>query len=115
MEQSEIWSTFRLARRSETRVLAVSDNEISMEMTDYRGNHIRRDIRLEEDCLRITDRGEGLNIQSHLHGIHAFDFTCTAPVTRSDAMYAPEYGRMQTIYQVTAEDQGQIDWTIPLA
>ena len=115
VEQSEIWSTFRLARRSETRVLAVSDNEISMEMLDYRGNRIRRDIRLEEDCLRINDRAEGLNIQSHLHGLREFDFTCTAPVIRSAAMYAPEYGRMQTIYQVTAEGQGKIDWTIPLA
>ena len=114
VEQSEIWSTFRLARRSRTKILEVSENSISMEMTDYRGNRIRRDIRLEAECLRITDRADGLKIQSHLHGIHAFDFTCTAPVTRSDAMYAPEYGRMQKSHQVTAEGLDQIEWTIPL-
>lgn len=114
VEQSEIWSTFRLARRSKTRVLEVCENSISMEMTDYRGNRIYRDIRLEEDCLLITDRGEGLNLRSHLHGIHEFDFTCTAPVTRSDAMYAPEYGWMQKIHQVTAEDLNKIEWTIHL-
>ena len=114
VEQSEIWSTFRLARRSETKVLEGSEKSISMEMTDYRGNRIYRDIRLEEDCLLITDRGEGLKLQSHLHGITEFEFTCTAPVTRSHALYAPEYGRMQNIHQVTAEGQDKIEWTIPL-
>ena len=114
VEQSEIWSTFRLARRSKTKVLAVSDSEISMEMTDYRGNSIRREIRLEVESLHIIDRAEGLNLQSHLHGISEFEFTCTAPVTWSDAMYAPEYGQMRTIYQLTAEDHNAIEWTIPL-
>ena len=114
VEQSEIWSTFRLARRSRTKVLEVSENSISMEMTDYRGNSIRRDIRLEEACLHIIDRGEGLKLQSHLHGIEEFDFICTAPVIRSTAMYAPEYGRMQNIHQVTAEGLDKIEWTIPL-
>ena len=42
VEQSEIWSTFRLARRSKTRVLEVLENGIRMEMTDYKGNRIQR-------------------------------------------------------------------------
>ena len=29
-------------------------------------------------------------------------------------MYAPEYGRMQNIHQVTAEGKDKIEWTIPL-
>lgn len=114
VEQSEIWSTFRLARRSHTRVLEVKENGVCMEMTDYKGNRIQREILLLADSLYIKDCAEGLELQSHLHSIHKIDINSTADISRSVVMYAPEYGLLQTIHQITATGSGYIELNIPL-
>ena len=115
VEQSEIWSTFRLAERSHTRVLEVLDNGIRMEMMDYKGNRIWREILLREDSLHIKDRAEGLELQGHLHSIREIEIDSNAEISRCDAMYAPEYGLLQTIHQITATGTGGIELTVPLA
>lgn len=114
-EQSEIWSTFRLARRSRTQVLEVLENGIRMEMTDYKGHHICREIRLLPDALLIRDRAEGLELQSHLHSIEQIEIHSSADLARSEAMYAPEYGLLQTIHQITATGKGIIEQSVRLA
>ena len=114
-EQSEIWSTFRLARRSRTRVLEVLDNGIRMEMTDYHGHHICREIRLLPDALLIRDWADGLELKSHLHSIEQIEINSSADLMRSEAVYAPEYGLLQTIHQITAIGKGSIELNIPLA
>lgn len=114
VEQSEIWSTFRLARRSKTQVLELLKNGIRMEMTDYRGNRIRREILLENDFLAVRDQAEGLTIQSHLHSIDRITIDSNAQISRADAMYAPEYGLLQTVHQITATGKGAIELRIPL-
>lgn len=113
-EQSEIWSTFRLARRSKTRVQEVLENGLRMDMTDYKGNQIRREILLNPDYLTIKDRAEGLVLQSYLHSLSEIEITGNVPVARSEAAYAPEYGRLQTIHQITATGNGSIELTVPL-
>lgn len=114
VEQSEIWSTFRLARRSSTTVEEVQKNGIRMEMTDYKGNRIRREIQLKEDFLYIKDCADGLEIQSHLHSINEIEIDSNAELTRSDAMYAPEYGLLQSIYQITATGTNYVALTVSL-
>ena len=115
VEQSEIWSTFRLARRSKTRVLEVLDNGIRMDMTDYRGNRIRREILLTADTLYIKDQAEGLKLCSYLHSILKMDINSSAAIAWGDAMYAPEYGLLQTIHQITAIGNDSVELRIPLA
>ena len=115
VEQSEIWSTFRLARRSKTQVLEVLKNGICMKMTDYRGNRIRREILLEDDFLAIRDRSDGLTIQSHLHSINEIKIDSSSNFVRSEAMYAPEYGLLQAVHQFTATGKGRIELSVPLA
>lgn len=114
VEQSEIWSTFRLARRSKTRVLEVLENGIRMEMTDYKGNRIQREILLVPDALHIRDQAEGLELQSHLHSIDKIEINSNAELVQSQAMYAPEYGLLKTIHQITATGSGKIEIMIPL-
>lgn len=114
VEQSEIWSTFRLARRSKTRVLEVLENGIRMEMTDYKGNRIQREILLVPDALHIRDQAEGLELQSHLHSIDKIEINSNAELVQSQAMYAPEYGLLKTIHQITATGSGKIEIVIPL-
>jgi hypothetical protein len=113
VEQSEIWSTFRLARRSRTKVTEVLENGIRMEMTDYRGNRIRREILLAADSLYISDTAEGLELQSHLHSIRKIDINCSVPISRCEASYAPEYGLLQTVHHYTATGSS-IEWRLPL-
>lgn len=114
VEQSEIWSTFRLARRSKTRVLEVLENGIRMEMTDYKGNRILREILLVPDALHIRDQTEGLELQSHLHSIDKIEINSNAELVQSQVMYAPEYGLLKTIHQITATGIGKIEIMIPL-
>ena len=114
VEQSEIWSAFRLARRSSTTVLEVLKNGIRMEMKDYRGNRIRRDILLERNSLTIRDCADGLTLRSYLHSIQEIEINCKAEIRRSDAVYAPEYGLLQSIHQITATGNGSIELTVPL-
>ncbi len=113
-EQSEIWSIFRLARRSKTRVPELRENEIRMEMTDYKGNRIQRDIRLEADALYIRDHAPGKQLQSHLHSIRDIGIESNAALLRGEVMYAPEYGLRQSIHQITAVGNGAVEVTIPL-
>lgn len=114
VEQSEIWSTFRLARRSKTSVLELLENGISMEMTDYKGNRIRREIRLTADALYIKDLSDGQKLRSYLHSTHPIDINSSAELIRSEAKYAPEYGLLQSIHQITADGKGTIELRIPL-
>lgn len=115
VEQSEIWSIFRLARRSKTRVLEVSNNSIRMEMTDYKGNRINRRILLLSDALYIKDWAEGLELQSYLHSTDEMEIISSKSVTRSMVDYAPEYGLLQSIHQITAIGTDSIELTVPLA
>lgn len=113
-DQSEIWSIFRLARRSRTRVMEVLENGIRMEMTDYRGNRIQREILMTEDALHIKDRAENRKLQSHLHSIRKIEINSSADISRRDAAYAPDYGLLQNICQITATGIGIIEMKIPL-
>ena len=113
-EQSEIWSAFRLARRSKIQVLEVLENGIQMEMTDFEGNQIRREILLMPDALHIRDQAEGLELQSYLHSIDKIEIYSNAELVRSEAMYAPEYGLLKTIHQISATNSGKIEIMIPL-
>ena len=108
VEQSEIWSAFRLARRSKTRVLDVLENGIRMEMTDYKGNCIRREILLKTDALCIIDSADGLQLLSHLHSIKDLELNSNAQISRGEAMYAPEYGQLRKIQKISASGMGSV-------
>lgn len=114
VEQSEIWSDFRLARRSQTRVLEVLEKGVRMEITDYRGNRIRREILLTADALCIKDQAEGLKLCSYLHSVPKIDIHSSAAIERGEALYAPEYGLLQTIHQITAVGNNSVEVRIPL-
>lgn len=115
VEQSEIWSTFRLARRSATAVLEVLENGIRMEMTDYRGNRIRREILLKSDSLYIRDQARGMTLQNYLHSIPEIAIDSSGDLTRRSTKYAPEFGLLQNIHQITVTGRDGIELTVSLA
>lgn len=113
-EQSEIWSTFRLARRSHTKVLELRETGLRMEMTDYKGNRIVRDIQLYADSLVVCDTAQGKRLQSHLHSLSEIQICSNVPVTYAEAMYAPEYGRLHTINHITATGSDRVELQVTL-
>lgn len=81
-EQSEVWGTFRVARRAVVRGARVQarDGEFSFvgECSPYhdRNTRHRREIRLDGDIWSVVDRvdgGGGLSLQSFLHLHPDFD------------------------------------------
>ena len=114
VEQSEIWSAFRLARRSRTKVLEVLPNGLIMEMKDYLGHLIRRQITMEADALRIQDWADGLELQSHVHSIHNIEINSNGQIRRDEAMYAPEFGLLRQIHHMTMTGSGMVETTIAL-
>ena len=43
------------------------------------------------------------------------EINSSADLSRGEAMYAPEFGLLQTLHQITATGTGSITLTIPLA
>lgn len=114
VEQSQIWGTFRLAKRSRTRVLELVSDRIRMELTDYRGNRIRRELRLTPDALYLTDQAAGKPLSSHLHSLIPMEIRSSSAVTRKQSPYAPEYGLLQTADHITVTGTGTLEIQIPL-
>lgn len=114
IEQSEIWSTFRLGRRSRTKVLEVLPHGIRMEMTDYQGNRIRREIMLEEDRLTVKDCSAGHTLRSYLHSTEEMAIHSSARTEREDGSYAPEYGLLQTIQEITFTAADSLELSVKL-
>lgn len=113
-EQSELWSAFRVARRSETKVLSHSESGICMELTDYRGNRIRRELRLTEDALLIKDSAPGKELCSYIHSTRSQPISTNGEAVPGEALYAPEYGALQTVQQITVTGTGELEISIPL-
>jgi len=114
IEQSEVWSNFRLARRSKTHVLEVLNNGIRMEMMDYKGHRIKREILLRKDSLCIKDCADGLHLQSYLHSVKRITIDSSPHVEMSEALYAPEYGLQQTIHQYKFTGIGSVELIVSL-
>ena len=102
-------------RRSATAVLEVLENGIRMEMTDYRGNRIRREILLKSDSLYIRDQARGMTLQNYLHSIPEIAIDSSGDLTRRSTKYAPEFGLLQNIHQITVTGRDGIELTVSLA
>ncbi len=113
-EQSQIWSTFRLAKRSRTKVLSLDAGSIRMEMTDWRKNSICRELRLTETGLSIRDHAAGKALQSHLHSLQPMEIRSNAAVSRKQSPYAPEYGLLHTAEHITVTGTDTLEIQIPL-
>lgn len=66
-EQSECWSSFRMARRARIEDVEIRERGISMRMTDYLGHEIARTIDILLDSVVVTDQAHGEHVESYLH------------------------------------------------
>lgn len=115
IEQSQCWGEFRLARRSNTRVLDITQNSITMEMTDQKGKKVKRIITFS-DVLTITDStSDSCSITSFLHilGNHKAVIH-NADITEQGGFYAEDYGQKNYIKTLCLTAENKIDIVLNL-
>ena len=66
LNRASAGGAFRLAKRSGIKVLDVTDDSIMMELTDQKGQKVKRIIMLS-DTLSVRDESEGNNLLSYVH------------------------------------------------
>lgn len=97
-EQSQCWGAFRLAKRSNTRVLNLTDDSITMEMTDQKKQVIRRTIYFSETGLLVVDFSN-TKIYSYVHFRNTNmkkAFKSTTQLKETLHPYAEGYGMKDT-------------------
>lgn len=113
-EQSELWGTFRVARRSKVNVVDVGSDYLVMEMKDYKGAIIRRTITIG-DKLIISDecRNAYLSAYLHLSKLLPVKLICSYSHKYRQS-YAPEYGESELIDAISYEGRNHISVEISL-
>lgn len=101
VEQSQCWGTFRLAKRSITKVLDVTDNSIKMEMRDQNRNVICRNILIKRNKLIVIDKARGKKLISYIHMIGARENIRTSNKIKNGIKpYAIDYGEEKHTYTI---------------
>ena len=114
VEQSQCWGAFRLAKKSRVDVINLTNNSITMEMTDQKGCKIKRTITLT-DALVISDRSAGHHLMSFVHNLgNNTAIKTRAVVEEGNSFYAEDYGLKKNIMVLTITSESQIDVNIDL-
>ena len=113
-EQSQCWSTFRLAKRSKVSVMKSSDNSIMIEMIDQKGNRINRCIQISESNIRISDDSEKHTITSYIHFAPPIVIEGTGKKRVYEQPYATDYGCQEKVSVVEFSGQDSIEVNISL-
>ena len=117
VEQSECWGAFRMGKRSRTRVKAVGDDFIEMEMIDQKGNSITRKITWK-DCITVSDFAESRTIKAYLHFFEDSDdceFISDGLKMTDKCIYANEFGKRETISRLCFSAKNRIKVTNQIA
>ena len=114
IEQSQCWSRFRLAKRSKVRILKTDNCSIKMEMTDYTGQTVVREIRFSNSTIRIIDQADGHNISSFIHVLSPISIESTVSRTEYEQLYAVDYGYHDSIKTIEFSGKNTVDVIINL-
>lgn len=112
-EQSQCWGAFRLAKRSSTSVLKVTDDSITMEMTDQKGQKVKRTITLS-DSLTVRDEAEGKTMTAFMHLLTPLTVIHNAKEKDGEQPYAADYGVQKRVMVKEFKGQSRIDVKIIL-
>ncbi len=113
-EQSQCWGAFRLAKRSSTKVLNVTDDSITMEMTDQKGQKVKRTIKFS-DYLTVRDEAKGKKLLSYVHLTEGF---CIHSATGTSELYSDpyseDYGKKDSITTTELQSNDRIEYMVSL-
>lgn len=107
-EQSELWATFRMARRCSVRVIDIGSDHITMELKDYVGGVVQRTIQLGEK-LTISDVGENTELTGFLHFLIDIPviYSCIE-IHRYVQSYSADYGITEPVDTVSYKGKNHI-------
>ena len=118
-EQSQCWGIFRVAKRSFVTVLEVSDTSLTIEMRDWRGQKVTREIVITPQRVHILDRTNDGFLNSFFH----FEKSKYLPMLTIDNLkecqyfempYAPDYGRKEHAMAVSIKQDKKVAVSIHL-
>jgi hypothetical protein len=116
VEQSECWSSFRMARRARIRDVKFDNRGISMQLTDYLGHKIKRTISINPDCIEILDESNNNQLESYLHFTNYVDRQIvtiqSGNVDDFQAPYAEEFGLQEKILVLKLSGESIIKYSI---
>ena len=116
-EQSQCWGTFRLANRSETKVIDTNPDSITMEMKDYTKHVIKRTVSICENRLMLCDSSHNrICVFLHLHPfVSTLEIESNASIRRSStSLYSQEYGIIEEKQTIMLESDGSIETSVKL-
>lgn len=115
-EQSECWSSFRMARRARMGDVKADDQGISMQLTDYHGHKIKRTISINPDRIEVLDESSGNQITSFLHFTESSYKQAvliqSGNMDEFQAPYAEEFGLQKKIPALKISGEGFIKYSI---
>lgn len=114
-EQSECWSSFRMARRSRLNDVILQNRSIQMKMTDYMEHKLTRTIEIHSDDIEITDESKGETIDSYLHFVSANTDIIDIKKGQKSVLqtpYAEEFGKQEQISAIKISGEDSVQYTI---
>lgn len=117
VEQSQCWGAFRMAGRSSTKVVEATDCSVIMEMTDQKGNCVKRSIFFSESDISVKDTSEKpLTAFVHLTDQRFIkEINSKQNYIKSVVPYAECYGKKNDITALSFSGAGEIELNISLA
>lgn len=122
MEQSQCWGVFRMGRRSRVEIKKISENAITMEMTDQFGQTVERKISLRDGHFQVKDKRAGKSLRAYIHFLQEDGFGKLADVwsvvggecNQYKQNYAAEYGMKKEVTVVELSGEGMIEFNFTL-
>ena len=118
VEQSQCWGSFRMGRRAKVSVKEIHDTAISMELRDWAGEIIAREISVEPDGIAVRDHAKGQILVSYVHfadnGKDLVDL-CESICEDKEIVeqaYAPEYGRKEMIDTIKLSSENCVEYKL---
>ena len=115
-EQSEYWSSFRMARRARMKNAAYEADSVSMLLTDYMGHQISRTITIKNNRIEIEDISEKEDLETYIHFTERAEEDMVkverGEAVRFDTPYAEEFGLQRSISALKISGRGSVKYSI---
>lgn len=118
IEQSEIWSSFRMARRARLIKLDKTPQEITIVIRDYKKNNIKRHIKISNETITIDDESTGNELLAYLHFSRNDDTSRLRVICGKKEMrkmpYSEEFGKKSEIDTIEISGENILRYIIEL-
>lgn len=101
-----------MAKRAQIHVLDFSPNSISMEITDYKKNKVKRTIQMGSDGITLIDVSQGNHLENYFHfnidNIDIIRIYTNGKLKTNKTLYSEEYGQAKEVKSATVNADNTI-------